>query len=191
MAAKGYCTVQNVAEFLGLTLTAAQVVQCQARIEQAEAFIDGECNRAWLMPAQTDEAHYWPDYQVYLRYAPVASVEAVTGRTRLGGTETTLTVNQDYEVRDLEAGLVHLVSPRRWERIMVDYTPAAGTPADIQRACMELVATWMLPSLQPGVFGLDSYSLPDLTVKFSRSHFQEVAPTVQQVIERYRFRVHS
>lgn len=192
MAAKGYCTTIEVADFLGVDLTTAQTSQAENLIEEAEAYIDGETNRAWLTGAQTDETYHYPSQMVYLRYAPVASVGAVTGRGYLGADEETLTVDDDYEVRDLEAGLVFLVSPGSYERVRVDYTPVATVPADIRRACIEIVAAGLQPHLQPGSYGLDSFSLPDLTVRFARSHVQESAPpNARRILERYRYRVHA
>lgn len=192
MAAKGYCTASDVESFLGVTFTAGQTTQCNNLIEQAEVFIDEETNRAWLTGVQTDEAVYHPDYKVYVRYVPLTSVEAITGRSGLGETDEALTVDEDFEVRDLESGLIYIVSPGNYDRLLIDYTPVDTVPADIKKACIELVAVGLQPQFQPGSFGLDSYSLPDLTVRFSRSHVQAAAPpTVQQVIDRYRFRVHS
>jgi len=192
MAAKGYCTSADVEAFLGITFTAGQTAQCNSLIEQVEITIDGETNRAWLTGAQTDEAVFYPGYEVFLRYAPVASVESITGRAGLGNDEEALTVDEDYEVRDLDGGLVYVVRPGNYDRLLIDYTPVATVPADIKKACIEWVAVGLQPQLQPGSFGLDSYSLPDLTVRFSRSHVQAAMPPgVQQVIDRYRFRVHA
>ncbi len=191
MAAKGYCTAQNVADFLARTFTAAQTTHCNNLIERAEVYIDEETGRGWLVGAQTDERHYVDDRNVFLRYAPVASVTTVTGRTGLGEAEEELTADSDYEVRDLESGLIGLFTTA-YERLLVDYTPVNEVPLDIKQACIELVATWIGPHLQPGSYGLDSYSLPDLTVKFARSHVQEVAPpTVQRILDRYRYVVHA
>jgi hypothetical protein len=192
MAAKGYCTVQNVADFLAQDFSTIQQNQCNVLIEQAEAYIDGATNRGWLVGAQTDEAFYYPPHKIFVRYAPVTSVQAVTGRTTLGQSEATLVANTDYEVRDLAGGLIYLLYPASYDRVMVDYTPVASVPADIKRACIELVSAWLQPNLQPGTYGLDSYSLPDLTVKFARSHVQAAAPpAVQQVLDYYRYWVHA
>ena len=192
MAAKGYCTSADVEAFLGITFTTTQTTQCDNLIEQVEITIDGETNRAWLTGAQTGEAVYHPDYEVYVRYAPLTSVEAITGRAGLGEADEALTADEDYEVRDLESGLIYIVSPGNYDRLLIDYTPVATVPADIKKAVIEWVATGLQPQLQPGSYGLDSYSLPDLTVKFSRSHVQAAMPPgVQQVIDRYRFRVHA
>lgn len=192
MAAKGYCTYSDVQAFLGLTFTAGQQTQCAALIEQAEAFIDSETNRGWLMGAQTNEAFYHPGSKIFVRYTPVTTVSAITGRASMGADEVTLTVTTDYELRDAEAGYIYLVSPASYYQILVDYTPVSTVPADIKRACVELVATWMQSSLNPTSFGLDSYSLPDLTVKYNRSYNQvAMPPTVQAVIDRYRYWVHA
>lgn len=194
MAIKGYCTAEEVADFLGREFTAAQWAQCEKLIERAENFIDNYTGWGWLMGARTDEAHYLTGAAnrfIFLRYAPVSSVSAITGRTAPGETETTLTANDDYEVRDLESGQILLISGG-YDRVLVDYTPVSTVPGDLEQAIIELVSTWLGPQLQPGSYGLDSFSLPDLTVKFSRAHVQEaIPPTVESVLDRYRYRVHA
>lgn len=191
MAAKGYCTVSDVTEITG-ELTAVQNYRAASLIERAEDWLDGEIGRGWLVGVQTLEAHFIPARYLHLAYWPVASVSAVNGRTSLGETETALTVDVDYEVQDLKAGIIRLVSPASWDRIRVTYTPVDAVPGDVALACAELVANWMQPTMRPGTYGLDSYSLPDLTVKFARSHVQSDAPPfVRQVVERYRDSVHS
>jgi hypothetical protein len=180
-----------VADLLGKTFTAGQITHCNGLIERAEVFIDEETNRGWLVGAQTDEIIYPTSRQIFLRYTPVTSVTAITGRVVVGAAETALTVNVDYEVRDLASGLIWLLA-WGYDRLLVDYTPVATVPGDIKQATIELVSTWIQPHLQPGSFGLDSYSLPDLTVNFSRAHVQAAAPpTVQQVLDRYRYRVQA
>jgi hypothetical protein len=192
VAAKGYCVADDVADFLAQTFTAGQEAQCNELIERAELHIDNETNRGWLMGAQTEEAFYNPGNELHLRYTPVTSVDAITGRTALGESETALTVDEDYEVRDLEKGLIYIVSPGSYDRLLVDYTPSTSVPPDLKQACVEIVANWMQPHLQPGSYGLDSYSLPDLTVRFSRSHVQaSVPPNAQRVIDHYRYRIHA
>lgn len=192
MAAKGYCAYTDVETFLGKTFTAGQQTHCNNLIERAEIFIDNETNRGWLVGAQTDERFYSPSFHIFLRYTPVTSITAVTGRAALAETETTLTANVDYEVRDLASGHISLVTPGSYDRVMVDYTPVASVPGDIKEACIELVANWMQPALQPGTYGLDSIQLPDYTVRYARSHVQEAAPpTVQRVLDRYRYPVHA
>lgn len=191
MAAKGYCTAQDVADFLGKTFTSAQTTHCNNLIERAEIDLDEETGRGWLVGAQIDEAHYPINSLIFVRYTPVATVQAVTGRSGPGGDEITLISGEDYELRNAEAGLIKLLAGG-YERILVDYTPAAAVPGDIKQAAIELVAMWIQPQLQPGSYGLDSYSLPDLTVNFARSHVQAAYPPgVRQVLERYRYRVQA
>jgi len=192
MAAKGYCAAADVADFLAVTFTAGQTTQADNLIEQAEIFIDEETNRGWLMGAQTDEAFHHPGHYVFVRYAPVTSIDAITGRTALGEDEAALVVDEDYEMRDLEAGLIYLVYPGSYDRILVDYTPVGTVPADLKLACIELVADYMQPHLQPGSYGVESYSLPDLTVKFkARATIYSERSRMQQVFDRYRYRVYA
>lgn len=192
MAAKGYCTADEVADFLGVTFTAAQQTYCESLIERAEVDVDEETGRGWLVGAQTDEPFYYPPFHIYLKYTPVTSIQAITGRTGIGEAETVLTAEVDYEVRSLAEGHLFLVTPGVYERVQVDYTPVASVPGDLKEAFIELVALRMQPQLNVGMYGLDSYSLPDLTVKFARSHVQvALPPFVMRVLDRYRWPVHA
>lgn len=192
MAKKGYCNVTDVAEFLGKSLTDAQGAHCEALIERMENHIDNRTRRGWLEGAQTNERIEVTGQNVYLRYTPVESVSSITGRSGLGESDETLTVDEDYEVIDLEKGYIRLVYPGNYDRLLVTYTQADEVPGDIQQACIELVAARMQLHLMPGSYGLDSYSLPDLTVKFSRGHMQQAEPpAVRSTLEYYRYPVHA
>ena len=192
MAAQGYAQVEEVAAFLGATFTSPQENAAERMLEVAEAELDAKTNRAWLMGVQTNEAHQWSEYQLgelYLRYAPIVSVEAVKARAFLGDAEITLVANLDYEVVDLEAGLIRLVDGDDWDRIRVDYTPSTTVPTDIQHATAELAAAKMSNMLRPMTYGLDSLQLPDLSVSFNRAINQNsVPPAVADVIARWRYR---
>lgn len=193
MAAKGYCTFMDVANFLGVALTASQEVYAASLIEAAENTIDIGTNRAWLTGALTDEAYYRDAFRLgklYLRYAPVSTITSIKGRAGLGDAETTLVADTDYEVLDLSDGLLRLVAPYAYDRLRVTYTPTATAPAPVARACAELVGSWMQPSLRPNSYGLYSYSLPDLTVQFAKEAALSLIPdSVQAVIDLYRWRV--
>lgn len=192
MAAKGYCEVEDVAELLARTFTDAQQARCAKLIENLEVDIDEATGRGWLAGVQTDETHFVNSQNVFLKYAPVASVATVKGRSGLGETETTLTVDEDYEVMDLGNGHIRLVSPGNYDRVRVTYTPVDTVPGDLVEAMIEYVAARMQTTLRPDSFGLDSYSLPDLTVRFARSHVQqETPPFPQRIIDRYRWPVHG
>jgi hypothetical protein len=188
MSEHAYCTVAQVASFLGRVLTAAEQVEATRLIAAATAEIDGETNRAWLQGAITNEPIYFPYSAVWLRYTPVASVEAVRARTGLEVDEELLTVNVDYEVRDLAAGLIVLTYPFPYQRVTVDYTQVAEVPADIEQAAIELVAARLGPVLSPGSYGVDSIQLPDYTVRYSRAHVQEAyPPNVARILARNRY----
>lgn len=192
MAAKGYCTNGDVANFLGVTLTSAQQTHADSLIETAEAYLDRRTNRAWLVGAQTDEAHYAPTYDLFVKYPPVASVSAVKGRTALGESEETLTVDEDYEVRDLAAGHIRLLYPGSYDRVRVSYTPESSVPEDVKQATIELVALWMNPVLTGVDPNIRRYQLPDLEVEYSGGVAGRALPKiVLDVIENYRFRVHA
>lgn len=193
MAAKGYATVEEVAGFLGVTLTSDQENHCERMLEVAEGEMDAATQRGWLMGAQTDEAHYPAEFRLgnlYLRYAPVSTVTTVKGRASLGETETTLVADVDYEVADSEGGWIRIVYPDQYDRIRVSYVPSTDVPLDIQQATAELAATRMSGHLRPLSYGLDSLQLPDLSVGFNRAVTQNsVPPAVADVIDRWRYRV--
>lgn len=190
MTAKGYCTTDDIALFLGVIFSGAQAAQCDSLIESAELEFDGETNRGWLVGAQTLEAWHIgnnsPD--VWLKYAPVASISAFKGRSALGETETDLVADTDYEVMDLTTGHIRLVYPLLYDRVRVTYTPVATVPADVKQAIVELVAARLMPTLAPGTYGLDSVTLPDYSVRYSRAHVQTAfPPTTQKAIDRWRW----
>jgi hypothetical protein len=191
MAAKGYANVDEVAAFLGLTLTTEQDAQAERMLEVAEAEVDGYCNRAWLVGVQTDEAHPYSAYRLgnlYLKYAPVSVVTTVKGRSALGEAEETLIEDTDYEVMSLDSGWIRLLYPASWDRIRVTYTPATTVPLDIQQATVELAANYLQSNLRPMSYGLDSLQLPDLSVNFSRAHVQtSMPPTVESKLARWRY----
>lgn len=192
MAAKGYCTVDEVAAFLGRTFTPEQDIQAERLIETAEADIDGGTNRGWLVGVQTDEVHWYAGFRLgnlYLRYAPVSTVATVKGRAGIGETESTLTVDVDYELVDLDGGWIRIVNPASWDRIRVTYTPTATVPVDIQHATCELTAHKMRASLMPGSFGAQSIGLPDLQVTFRQFSGESVPLSVTEVIDRWRYLV--
>jgi hypothetical protein len=191
MEPKGYTGAGKVAAFLGVAFSAEQAAHCTTLARRAEERIDRFCNRAWLVGEQTDEAHYRPSGAVYLKYPAIESVEAVKGRAGVGADEETLALGTDYEVEDLEAGLIRLFSPLRFDRVRVSYTQADSVPGDVEQAATELVAYWMRPHLQPGTYGVQSYQLPDLQVQF-RAYAAEALPaSVEALLEPHRFVVHG
>jgi hypothetical protein len=201
MALKGYCSAADVADLVGLTFTSTQEAHAVRLIERAEGLIDLETDRAWLTGVLTDEAYFRAAYRLghlYLRYAPVASVATLKGRAALGETETTLVADTDYEVMDLTGGLVRLLYPASYDRLRVTYTPVATVPALITQATAELVGAWMEPTLRPAdwpdTHGLESFTLPDLSVTFGKSGpgaGLEFPPTVQSVLDLFRYQVHA
>jgi hypothetical protein len=181
-----YCIVADVEAITG-ELTAAQISRAARLIEAAETYLNGAMGRAWQVGEQELEMHHAPDYLVRLVYWPVQSVTGVFARSGLGSAEVELTSGVDWEVYDLAAGLIRLVNPAQYDLLRVTYVPVDTVPEDVALACAELAANWLMPTLRPGTYGLDSYSLPDLTVRFARSHAQSAEPPfVTQVIDKYR-----
>lgn len=189
MAAKGYTTAALVADWLGVTLTAAQQTHAATLIEQAESAIDDYCHRGWLMGTQTNEIHRpYGRAAVYLKYAPISSVTTVLGRSGLGEAEETLTVDDDYEVMDVESGYIRLVYPASYDRVRITYEPRSTIPKAIERAATELVAMWIQSHLRPDTYGLEMLQLPDMTVRWSRQYLGGMPPAVMALLEPYVYR---
>lgn len=187
MAKKGYCQPSDVSGFLGLSFTPAQENQADKLIESTETLIDAWTSRGWLVGEQESEAHYLGEYWrtriIYLRYAPVEVVTEV--RT---ADDVVLVEGENYEIKSLEEGTIGLKATIH-QVLYVQYTPVNAVPSPIRDACAEWVAARMQPALRPDSYGLDSYSLPDLTVKFSRQMMNGMPDTVQQALDLFRYPV--
>jgi hypothetical protein len=185
-----YCAVADVEDFLGVSFTTAQEVQAARVIEAVTLLIDKDLGFGFSAGAQTGEKHYLEEYSggiLYLIYIPVSAVAQIRGRAGLNASELILTVDVDYEVISLSEGKIRLVNPQAYDRVSVDYIPVDAVPAPIRDACAEWAAARMMPSLRPDTYGLDSYSLPDITVKFSRSMMGDGMPSsVKQTLDHYR-----
>lgn len=180
MGAKGYCNAGDVADFLGVTLTSAQEARAMGLLETVEALVDGATGRSWLTGPVEDETLRpadWPDGRLYLRCTPVTTIDEVRGRAGFGEAETVLVADTDYEVLDLAGGVIRLVDPCAYDRIRVDYTPVATVPAPVRDGAAEWVAALLQPTLRPDTFGVESFSLPDLSVKFAKGATDPGGPT--------------
>lgn len=188
MAAKGYTDQGQVAAYLGLTLTPAQNLQAAALLAAAEARVDGHCHRAWLVGARTDEEHYAPSFgrELFVRFPPVATVDAVKGRLGFLATEAALVAGVDYEVRDLGQGRLWLRAPGYYDRVRVSYTPLATVPEEVRLATTIVAADLLSAALRPDTFGIESYTLPDLSVKFAAwSAGRALPPAAEALLAPY------
>jgi hypothetical protein len=205
---RGYCTADDVANFLGITFTTAQLPHVNAIISRVETWIDQETNRTWLSAPVTQEAKFSPfgldppsfftNYvsgwvplgsAIYLDVTPVQSVERMQGVGWLDSVPLLLTNNLDYEVRDLKTGLLRLIVPSAYYKVLIDYTPVDACPLDITQAAIMEAATWLIPNLNPESWLVDRIQLPDLTIVYSKSsNTVMVPPEVDDIIGRYRFR---
>ncbi len=207
-AIRGYATTDDVAAFLGVTLTAPQVAQAAATIARAETWIDQATNRTFLSGPVIDETFFAPYHidpptvstnyaagwvpmgaNLLLARTPVQSVEVVTGVPYLNVTPIVLIRDLEWEIRDLATGTVRLIVPTAYYQTRVSYTPVNACPADITQATIMLAATWLIPHLNPEAWQVDSFRLPDLEVRYAKgSNALGVPPEVQDVVDSYRFR---
>lgn len=164
-----YTDVAAVQLYLGRTLSDDQQAQVDALIPAAQSWIDARSGHAWDVSAPiADETHYLYGPQVSLDLAPVAAVTSVKVRdTCVGATDTTLTVNEGYEVRSLTGGTLYLPGYTGW-LAKVSYTPAVPLDARIGLAATMLVAAWLRPALDGITGDVQSYRIgQDLQVTYS------------------------
>jgi hypothetical protein len=186
--AKGYTTNALVASELGVTLTGPQATFCDVLIAEAEAWLDGETERTWLVtvPITSELAQVRAD-GIRLKARPVASVQSVTVFPAMAGsTSTTLVAGRDYALLDPTGGLLWLNGAYAGYLATVAYTPVATgnplvgppLPADLAGAIRRLVAAWLRPGLVSSSSGvavplgstIRRYQIgPDLQVEYANS----------------------
>lgn len=190
MAIKGYCRVGDVAAYLGTTLTEAQEARVESLIEAAEADMDREMNRAFLTGTVSNELHK-SRRRLYLANPPLVSLTSVEGRVVDDPSEAweALVAGDDYELTNATTGEVHVAVFYSYAVLRVTYVPVDTVPADIREACVELVAARLQPTLNPSLYGVDSVTLPDYSVRYNRAMMGGAAfpPTVAETLERYHF----
>lgn len=207
MASKGYTSAALVADELGRSLTAEQLVQAAGLIEEAEAYVDNATGRAWLVTSPVaDELHVLVGPTVYLTNTPVATVTAVTIRSSaIGATETVLVAGTGYELLDPATGLLSLssypladpvangsaYSPGALVKVSYTFTSPLPLPADIRRATTLLVAAWMTPRLDPSMATVSEVSVGqgDLAVTYRAAGGDAEYPTpplVEAILRGYR-----
>lgn len=143
MAVKGYASVLDVERLYGSALTAAQLADADAALEPAEQLVDGATARAWLTGAVTGERHQPTGPYLWLRYAPVASVQALRHYSRGSTTATALVLTESYEVDDLAQGRLYLPLWASYAYVQADYTPDTSVPAAVRDATAAQVADWL------------------------------------------------
>lgn len=204
---KGYCQILDISLHLGMissgltTLTTDQQTRANDLIAAAEAYIDRETRKGWLLPPITSERYTLLEPVLYLRSRPVASVQSIETRTtQVGDTLTTLTQGTDYELLDPDRGEVRFVAgygasdpnaPRMFfapSIAFVSYTPNLPVPADITLAATQIAAASLVLSIYPERAGMTQLQLAEnATMQFSQDGFNMLVPaTAQRIIDGYR-----
>jgi len=185
-----YTDAQQVAAYLGLTLTSAQVLQAGVLSDAATTWIDRYVGRTWqtVSPA-TDEQHVIVGDTVYLARRPVVAVTAVSTRLNIVGSTWTLLDSDEYELRDAANGRLLLMG---WAThgldIKVSYTHSGALPpADVQLAASMIAGSWLSQTLRPQTSGLDTIAVGqnDIALKFSTSRSDVPAEAVS-ILNAYR-----
>lgn len=173
-----YTDVARLAQHLGRTLTADQIIEAGRLITAAQAWIDGRTGTPWEQVAPVIERHTLSGPQVQLRQRPVLTVDGVTLRSlTLNAVPETLLPGSGYELIDPTLGVV-LILPgyagygygyggaAAW-LATITYTPNVVLDARIALAATQLVAYWLRPALEGIAGDIKSYSVgQELQVTF-------------------------
>ena len=185
-----YTDAQQVAAYLGLTLTSAQALQAGVLSDAATTWIDRYVGRTWqtVSPA-TDEQHVIVGDTVYLARRPVVAVTAVSTRLNIVGSTWTLLDSDEYELRDAANGRLLLMG---WAThgldVKVSYThTGALPPADVQLAASMIAGSWLSQTLRPQTNGVSAIALGqnDINLQFSTSRSDVPAEAVS-ILNAYR-----
>lgn len=191
MAVKGYSTQALVEDELGQPLTAAQAAYlADPLLEQAERLIDQATGRRWLTGVITSEPYRDVRVLVVLKSYPVASIQAVSWRASLGGTETSFDLTTEVELQDADAGLLWLAGAQTYNRVLVSYTPvdASVLTSDdgllVRRAATLLLADWLRPLTGGVTPDVQQFSVGggDLAVTYRGRAL--LSPQVTDILER-------
>lgn len=171
-----YTDATKIAAYLGVTLTAPQIVQAGVLAQAASDWIDRYTGKTWQATSPvTDEMHTLARDRVYLNSRPVATITTVKTRAAafVGFGWTTLAASQ-YELLDGANGVLLI---RGWsassdELVQVTYTHTTNpAPSVIGLAASMIAAAWLSQSMRPNTQGVDSISVGqgDIQVKFAAS----------------------
>lgn len=104
-----YADHDDIAEYLGRSLSEAQQTQADMYASAASAYIDDRTGTTWAETSPTTERITIEGSLVYLKNTPVTSITTVTVRdVTPGSAETTLVASVDYELVDAPKGIISL-----------------------------------------------------------------------------------
>ncbi len=153
-----YADHDDVAEYLGRTLSTEQQAQADVYVSAASAFIDRKTGVQWATSSPATELLTVMGRLVYLKNTPVTDITLVTIRDLLpGADETTLVEGSDYELVDAAKGILSLTTvysglyPRYTSGILkVVYSHSATiAPDNIKLAAIIIAAHYMNSALNP------------------------------------------
>lgn len=207
MTTKGYTSIERVEHHTGQTFTDAQRAECSLLIPVAEQWIDDRTHRTWGTTSVVTAEQYsleappwtsglassvdvitelgsYPPVSVRLLRRPVASVSAVSVRSRaIGSTPTVLTAGTQYELLDAGRGVLSVAAGYGGWLALVTYTPAVVVPPRVELCATKLCAYWMAPLLTgtgvvtSGGSNAVSYQVGDVRISYGSPTASSIATT--------------
>jgi hypothetical protein len=189
-----YTSSQQIAAYLGTTLTTEQLQQADVVAHAITDWIDHRTGRTWQqLGAIVDEINDVIGTSVYLHHAPVASVEAVDvlDENLFPPTWQTLDPSQ-YTLIDPQAGVLQLVGGYAGDAVRVDYTTdQTQPPSDLAYAATVLAADTMTVTLHPESAGVSSIAVGqnDISITYADAGTGGASSAVSlavRVVDAYR-----
>ena len=151
-----YATAQDVATYMGRSLTSDQLVQATFYLEAASAWIDQQTGKSWNPSSPTTEIKSVRGDFVYVYRRPITGVTQVRVRSPyVGSSWVTLASGTGYEIADASRGLLRLASSvgfpgiSPYDTIEITYTHNINVPANVKLAAILLAASKMNASMNP------------------------------------------
>lgn len=167
-----YAVVDDVAKYLGRTLTVDQTTQAQLAIDAASEYIDDYTGKSWTPASPVTERHTITGPFIYLNHKPVTGVTSVNVRLQdVGAQSEALVSNVSYELFDSAKGLVFVGNYGDFLKVPLDYTgdPYVATivythsltvPKSIKLACIVLASHYMSPIISTSMQKFESMADP-------------------------------
>lgn len=187
-----YTDAAKIANYLGLTLTAPQIVQAGITAQAASDRIDQYTGQSWqAVSPVTDELHTMVRDRVYLNRRPIATVTSVKTRAAafVGFGWTTLDSSQ-YELLNAQNGVLLIAgwSASSDALVQVSYTHTATVPPPvIALAATMIAAAWLHATVNAGTAGVSSISVGqnDVAIKYA-DNARDVPPEALSLLAGFR-----
>lgn len=180
-----YTTPQSIADYLGLSISAAWTGQATTDAQVVSDWLDRYLGRSWQGSSPLTETHKLYGDRLWLT-RPVTAITSITARGE-GPADTAsdaLVVDSAYRILDAATGEV-AVSGYDGYRVTVVYTSAGVVPTPVALAATIWAAHLLFPTLHPEAQGLARLRDDTLQVDYAPDP-GDVPPQAKLLLGPYR-----